>query len=211
MVSGLGAKLLDGVLRSPLYPLLLVPQARRTMVRTAQANGIDWPGARAWIAEQSWEEVSLEDLALSPPEYYCRPFHAYEAGNLCWEAAWEQELASKAVGARNFPAYRAEGEEAFRGAFEAALGDLGAQVPQGAILVDMGCGTGGSTRRLAEKHPHAQKVRLRTRAFCRQRAARGEAEGWNWCSKCKPQDAAMCSIASPASCERARRDLRPII
>lgn len=194
-----GARLLDAALRSPMYQLLLVPQARRTMVTTAEANGIDWSGARAWIAaQQGTSQATPVSADVAIPEYYRRPFHAYEEGNLCWAAAWEQELAGKAVGARNFPAFGAKGEEAFRGAFDEvlsrrraalqgpwrgcprrcgarfprwplcataplwtrtsralrqALASLGATVPAGARIVDLGCGTGTSTRRLAAVHP----------------------------------------------------------
>lgn len=163
--------MLDFALRSPLYQLLLVPQARRTMISTAEANGIDWSGARAWIADQQgpWSaspalavegQTTESPASVAIPEYYRQPFHAYEQGNLCWEAAWEQELASKAVGARNFPAYRERGEEAFRGAFDEALGSLGAEVPDGCTIVDLGCGTGISTRRLATQNPQAAQVYL---------------------------------------------------
>ena len=37
-----GRMLLDAALKSPLYKLLLVPQARSTMVKTAEANGVPW-------------------------------------------------------------------------------------------------------------------------------------------------------------------------
>lgn len=40
----------------------------------------------------------LETSSVEVPDYYVKPFHAYSDGNLCWEAAWEQHLASKAVG-----------------------------------------------------------------------------------------------------------------
>lgn len=49
----------------------------------------DWDAALAGLLEQSSVDV---------PAYYKKPFHAYADGNLCWEAAWEQHLASKAVG-----------------------------------------------------------------------------------------------------------------
>jgi len=153
---GIGLKLLDVALKSPLYQLLLVPQARRTMMNTATANGIDWPGALAWISEQGPWPASPESVHI--PEYYQAPFHAYAEGNLCWEAAWEQELASKAVGARNFPQFRDQGEEAFRSAFDEALVSLGAAAPDGCTIVDLGCGTGSSTRRLAAQHPRADRL-----------------------------------------------------
>ena len=37
------------------------------------------------------------------PTYYRRPFHAYESGNLCWEAAFEVEAASLALTLRYWP------------------------------------------------------------------------------------------------------------
>jgi len=99
----LGRRLLDAALNSPLYRAVLVPQAKRTMVSTAEQNGVPWSDALEWIQSQGpW---SLPDgEAVSAPEYYRQPFHAYEMGNLCWEAALEGEIASRAVGARNFPA-----------------------------------------------------------------------------------------------------------
>jgi SAM-dependent methyltransferase len=143
---------------SPLFRSVVVPQARATMVKTAEANGIRWGDALAWVRDEAgpWADDPLEGIAS--PAYYAAPFHAYDAGNLCWQAAFEQELAGKAVGARNFPERGADGEEAFRAAFDAALDELGARVPDGALVVDLGCGTGTSTRRLARRFPLASAL-----------------------------------------------------
>ena len=93
------------------------------------------------------------------PAYYRQPFHAYEPGNLCWEAAWEAEVAGRAVGARNYPAFGADGEEAFRGAFDDALVAAGARAPgPGETILDLGCATGHGTRRLAAKFPDAKAL-----------------------------------------------------
>lgn len=35
-------------------------------------------------------------------QYYLKPFHAYEKGNLSWDAAWEVELAAKSFHANTF-------------------------------------------------------------------------------------------------------------
>ena len=145
-LTAAGRYLLDAALASPVYKLVLVPQAKSTMVRTAEANGVAWREALAWIEERGpWaleEGAPPAEAHVHVPEYYKQPFHAYEEGNLCWQAAWEVEIASRAVGARNFPAYGAEGEEAFRGAFDAALRHAGATVPRDAIIIDLGCGSG---------------------------------------------------------------------
>lgn len=110
-----------------------------------------------------------ESSASSIPPYYQKPFHAYETGNLSWEAAFEVEIASAAVGARNFPEYGSKGEDAFRGAFESALIEAGASVPTKKVglgdgdddairIIDFGCGTGMSTRRLAQNFPQADSI-----------------------------------------------------
>eukprot|EP00955_Chlamydomonas_euryale_P020616 218477-Chlamydomonas_euryale.AAC.1 len=41
------------------------------------------------------QEVECKELSY--PSYYRKPFHAYESGNLCWEAALEVSMAAKAV------------------------------------------------------------------------------------------------------------------
>jgi hypothetical protein len=111
---GFGRWLLDAALKSPLYKAVLVPQAKRTMVSTAEENGVAWTSALAWLqARGPWVLAEGEETA-SVPAYYTEPFHAYEEGNLCWEAALEGEIASRAVGARNFPDYGADGEPSAR-------------------------------------------------------------------------------------------------
>ena len=125
--TSLPQRVLNAVLESPLYDAVLVPQARRTMVKTAEENGIAWGPALEWIQRSSrWTDRELAQWApldFEYPWYYQKKFHAYEMGNLCWDAAHEQELAGKAVGQRNFPGNGpgAAGENAFRDAFVQAL------------------------------------------------------------------------------------------
>lgn len=168
--TGFAQTLLNFALESPLWKLILVPQARATMVQTAEANEIPWTAAKEWIQSQA-PLAELEDelsdnqssSTTTIPSYYQKSFHAYETGNLSWEAAYEVEIASAAVGARNFPEYGSKGEDAFRSAFESALIEGGASVPtkdgKGAIrIMDFGCGTGMSTRRLAKNYPQADSI-----------------------------------------------------
>ena len=153
--TGLAQTMLNFALSSPLWKYVLVPQARANIVKTAESNGVRWNEALEWIKLQGpWDGQGKVDY----PEYYLKPFHAYEEGNINWDAAWEQELAGRAVGARNFPEYGPNGEDAFRNSFDEALEELGASVPQDSTIVDMGCGTGTSTRRLAERFPQAKSI-----------------------------------------------------
>jgi hypothetical protein len=107
-------------LSSPLWTYVLVPQARSTIVQTAEKNGIPWFRAKSWLVRQmmmmeqdsdsgsgssiqknkrltSWDtsnEIEEDVLLAYPyPEYYKKAFHAYPKGNLCYDAALEQELA----------------------------------------------------------------------------------------------------------------------
>ena len=90
--------LMSAVLKSPIYKNLLVPASRNMMINTAKENGVPWADAVAWIrGATTWELDDDADVAV--PAYSRQPFHAYEPGNLCWEAAWEAEVAGRAVGA----------------------------------------------------------------------------------------------------------------
>lgn len=199
-----GRWLLDAALASPIYKLVLVPQAKSTMVKTAEANGVPWRDALDWIQQQGPWKLEAED-EVAVPEYYRQPFHAYEEGNLSWEAAWEGEIASRAVGARNFPDFGANGEDAFRGAFDEALAEIGASAPTGATIVDLGCGSGISTRRLASNFPNAANVigldlsphfvavGNRLLEMAREKAA--PAAGWRWVQPMQPCTDTRISLA----------------
>jgi ubiquinone/menaquinone biosynthesis C-methylase UbiE len=201
-------------LESPLWEHVLVPLARRKIVETAKANGIAWEECKSWLKSQEgpWNSntadssnnttttsmmISKNETLMNRmiPDYYKNaPYHAYYPhGNLCWEAALEVEIASKAVGARNFPAFGRNGEDAFRDSFGVALDEITRVLPSSSssssssssasssssrgissrdnddddnpkkkneefIMVDLGCGTGMSTRWLARRYPQATKI-----------------------------------------------------
>jgi hypothetical protein len=114
--SSFGATVISSILKSPLYaPIVLL--ARNTMVKTAQNAGLDWPGKAARLRTEFFannaptpEDIMNENPTLITEDYYKSKFHGYANGNLCLEAAIEQEIAGKAVGARNFPAEGLNGE-----------------------------------------------------------------------------------------------------
>lgn len=155
--TGFLQSLLNVALESPLWTYVLVPQARQKMVDTAAFNGIPWMECKEWLRTSCENWTNEFDLSHIPP-YYRKAFHAYQDGNLCWEAAWEAEIASASVGARNFPSHGRKGEEAFRTSFQLCLNELGATVKQDAVIVDLGCGTGMSTRSLAQQYPQASRI-----------------------------------------------------
>lgn len=162
------SKIINFIFSTPLYKPI-VNMARDTMVKTAYGAGLDWTKKVEDISKAvpagSWDQrvaaVIGEYPDLKYPEYFTQNFHGYETGNLGVTAAFEQEIAGKAVGARNFPQAGLEGEAMLRGSYDREIQILGGLPPSTTALdciVDMGCGTGTSTRRLAKLFPQAKKV-----------------------------------------------------
>jgi len=150
---------------SPLY-YPIVGLAKQTMLKTAESSGIDWKKFSSNLKEaKDWkkeiEKVISENPDVSIPPYYKKKFHGYFEGNLCLEAAVEQELAGKAVGARNFPQEGSNGEEMLRSLYDEQIKILAASLfptIRCSLIVDLGCGTGTSTKRLANLFPEAAKI-----------------------------------------------------
>ncbi|CAM9487325.1 unnamed protein product [Scytosiphon promiscuus] len=141
----------------------LKDKARDMMVKGAEKRGLDWTGIVERLqGAENWEKLRTDILAKNTnvvvPDYYLQQFHAYGEGNLCWQAAFEQEIASLAVGIRSFPKEGLNAEKYLRDAFIAQLTRLGGQVEKGGVIVDFGCGVGTSTRVLAEALPMAKRV-----------------------------------------------------
>ena len=81
------------VLRRPLFF-----QARQLIIRTAERNGIPWRARRRELQRAAAPLLSSTIApGLTPPTYYVARFHAYEKGNLCWQAAAEAEQATDAM------------------------------------------------------------------------------------------------------------------
>lgn len=91
-------------MKSPLWEYVLVPQARASIVKTAEDNGIPWVDAKEWIQKQEdtpWsageDDNNHKYDDINYPEYYKQSFHAYSEGNLSYDAAFEQELARRVL------------------------------------------------------------------------------------------------------------------
>ncbi|CAM9676309.1 unnamed protein product [Heterosigma akashiwo] len=165
VAAEVGDSIASFIISTPVYGAL-TNQAKQTMKKSAEAAGVEWDAELERLrAIEDWDERAERvraaaggAAAVAAPAYYARPFHTYPRGNTCWDAAFEQELASKAVGVRNFPAEGARGEDVLRGCFKAEMDRMGVAVPPGGRVVDLGCGTGTSARKLAEWYPEAAEV-----------------------------------------------------
>lgn len=134
----------------PLYALMQ-RQARQVLIQTAEGNGIPWrqtvADLEATDIRDRLPEVANPDLIY--PDYYRVPFHAYDAGNLCWLAAFEAEAATHAMALRIWPRENLSWPEAaarLRGTFHGVL----AAYATGEVrdILDLGCSVGLSTQAL---------------------------------------------------------------
>ena len=89
----------NALINSPLYTPI-VSMAKSTMIKTAATVGIDWKGKAKSLrlANPNWDSLideikSQRDPSFAAPSYYVAPFHGYKDGNLCMDAALEQEIA----------------------------------------------------------------------------------------------------------------------
>jgi ubiquinone/menaquinone biosynthesis C-methylase UbiE len=140
----------------PLYALMK-QQARKVLIKTAEKNGVAWrqnvetlqsPEVKAKLDAIATE---LTDPNLQYPSYYNVPFHAYDAGNLCWLAAFEAEPATYAMAMRvwlNEEITWETAQDRLRHSFLNILGEQGPREVQD--ILDVGCSVGISTRSMQQ-------------------------------------------------------------
>lgn len=145
-------------------------KAREKIAGRGGAIGVDQAAEVAALeqAVPSWE-VELEAIQngdLRYPSYYTQPFHAYDSGNLCWEAAFQAPSAAKLVHAAVMDpenkAMEARGDERLRRSYSTMLQRFMSQLgcPQPRDIVDLGCATGLSTLELQHTFPEADILGL---------------------------------------------------
>lgn len=126
------------------------------MIHQAESIGVGWTRRAAALRGRDWQSdfagVAVADFEY--PEYYLRPFHAYDRGNLCWEAAFEVEVAALAVHARIWPESGARGDARLRQRFHEVLSRHLDSPP--VDVLDLGCSVGMSTEALQRAYPNAR-------------------------------------------------------
>lgn len=148
----------------PLYALMK-QQARQVLIQTAEKHGVSW--------RKRYEELEAAGIqpqiaqvtnpAVQYPGYYQVPFHAYEQGNLCWEAAFEAESATYAMALRVWkdePLTWQEAHDRLRGSFHQVLAHY--LTPPVHDILDIGCSVGISTLALHRFYQNQQTAPVRT-------------------------------------------------
>jgi ribosomal protein RSM22 (predicted rRNA methylase) len=124
--------------------------------RTGGKMGVPW---RKIVAELQSEDLDAElaqvqNRDLKYPKYYLTSFHAYESGNLSWEAATEVEVAAYAVHSRIWKGANAQGDAMLRQSYHDILSQQITIQPRD--ILDVGCSVGMSTFALADAYPDAK-------------------------------------------------------
>jgi ubiquinone/menaquinone biosynthesis C-methylase UbiE len=159
------SRLVNGLIQTkPIYALMK-QQARKVLIKTAEKNGVAW---RQLAQNLDTPQVkALADEITNPqvtyPDYYNVPFHAYDQGNLCWQAAFEAAPATYSMALRIWPQESLTWQQAqqrLRSSFHQIL-EAHVTAPVQDIL-DMGCSVGISTLALHRHYTQKQGNAVRT-------------------------------------------------
>ena len=153
---GLASRLVNVLLAIKPLANFAKGRARQMMIQRAEAIGVPWRKNVRKLSDRDWEKelASVQNLELQYPDYYLSSFHAYERGNLSWEAAWEVESAAYAVHAKIWPDTGAKGDSLLRQSYHQIIKQQVSIQPQ--TILDLGCSVGMSTFALQEVYPQAK-------------------------------------------------------
>lgn len=131
-------------------------RARNMMVKRAESIGVSWRENVKQLSNRNWDDdlAAIQNPDLSYPDYYTTSFHAYDQGNLSWQAAWEVESAARSVHAKIWSGGDVNGDSMLRQSYHQALVKQLSITPN--TILDIGCGVGMSTRALQEIFPEAK-------------------------------------------------------
>lgn len=158
VTSSLASRCVNGILAIKPLANFAKSRARKMMIERAEGLGVPWRKRVKELQELDWESkrVEVQDPNLTYPDYYLRSFHAYERGNLNWEAALEVECAAYAVHSGIWPEAGVQGDGKLRQSYHDVLTS---QIPgQPQAIIDLGCGVGMSTFALQDTYPQAKMV-----------------------------------------------------
>ncbi len=151
----LATKLVNVILSIKPLANFAKTQARKMIIKRAEKIGVPWRKQAKELSERNWdrewEEVNNPNLPY--PEYYLTSFHAYEKGNMSWQAATEEEVAALAVHAGIWPEEGIRGDARLRKSF---LDILKAEISTPNDILDLGCGAGLNTFPLQKVFPEAK-------------------------------------------------------
>lgn len=161
--AALTSSLINSVLAIKPLANFAKHQAREMMIKRAEKLGVSWRENVKQLRSHDWESerVQIENPQLVYPDYYVCSFHAYEKGNLCWDAALEVESAAYAVHStiwQKTEGINIDGDPKLRQNYHNALIEQLAIKPQD--ILDVGCSVGMSTFAIQQTYPQARVTGL---------------------------------------------------
>ena len=153
---GLASRLINSLLAVKPLANFAKTRARNMMIRRAESLGVPWRENVKKLRARNWDEelIAVKNEQLQYPDYYLTSFHAYEQGNLSWEAAWEVESAAYAVHSQIWSEGDVKGDRQLRSSYHQVLQQELKIEPK--TILDLGCGVGMSTFALQETYPEAK-------------------------------------------------------
>ncbi|VXD22030.1 class I SAM-dependent methyltransferase [Planktothrix paucivesiculata] len=150
------SRFINGILAIKPLSNFAKHQARQMMIKRAEAMGVPWRQQTQTLLSRNWdgELTQVQNPNLQYPDYYLTSFHAYDAGNLSWQAAVEVEVAAYSVHAKIWPEAGAKGDAKLRQSYHDLLKAQLPTPPQD--ILDLGCSVGMSTFALQEIYPDAK-------------------------------------------------------
>ncbi|MEM6610814.1 MAG: class I SAM-dependent methyltransferase [Cyanobacteria bacterium P01_C01_bin.72] len=148
----------------PVYGIMK-RQARRVLIDTAEKNGIPWRKNYQELKQSAVKDLldSITNPEIIYPDYYQVPFHAYDQGNLCWQAAFEAASATKSMALRVWKEEDLTWQEAqqrLRHSFYEILAEyVPARIER---VLDLGCSVGMSTLTLHHYFSEKQDTPINT-------------------------------------------------
>jgi len=148
----------------PVYGIMK-RQARKVLINTAEKNGIPWRKSYLELEESGVKDLldSVTNPEILYPDYYQVPFHAYDEGNLCWEAAFEAASATKSMALRVWKdedlTWQAAQQRLRHGCYEILAKYLPASSDR---FLDIGCSVGMSTLALQQYFSARQDMAIET-------------------------------------------------
>ena len=157
---GLTSRIINGILAIKPLADFAKNRARNMMIVRAEKIGVPWRENVRQLRSHDLEKelAQVQNPQVTYPDYYLCSFHAYEKGNLNWDAALEVESAAYAVHAKIWPDAGPKGDPMLRQSY---LDILKAQLPsQPGDILDIGCSVGMSTFSLQKAYPEAKLTGL---------------------------------------------------
>jgi ubiquinone/menaquinone biosynthesis C-methylase UbiE len=143
-------------------------QARELIIKRAESIGVAWRedvkflrsrgGAEPLSPQWEADLAKIANPTLKYPAYYLTSFHAYEQGNMSWDAAMEVEVAAYSVHAKIFAETGRTGDTQLRQSYHDLVTQALSTAPQ--AILDIGCSVGMSTFAMQEVYPAAQLTGL---------------------------------------------------